>query len=140
MVASVLFLAAMIVPRVTNSHIAPREAAALASLNDIHTADAMYAASHPELGFAPDLSVLAGFSKSSGRKGVDQELASGAKTGYVFTYTPGERVNGLVNSYTVTAVPEKVGETGQRRFFSDQSGKIHYSFAGPADANSPVVQ
>ncbi len=139
-VASILFLAAIFIPRITNSHIAPREAAALASLNDIYTADAAYATSHPELGFAADLATLADFSKTAGRKGVDQELATGNKTGYVFTYTPSPRVDGTIRSYIVSAVPEKVGETGQRRFFSDESGKIHYNAAGPADVESPALQ
>jgi type IV pilus assembly protein PilA len=139
-VAVILLMAAIFVPRITNSHIAPREAAALASLNDVHASDEAYAASYPALGFAPDLATLADFSKSAGRKGVDQELASGTKTGYVFTYTPGERVNGVIQSYTMTAVPQKVGETGQRRFFSDESGKIHYSPNELADAGSPVLQ
>jgi hypothetical protein len=139
-VASIVFLAAVFVPRITNSHIAPREAAALASLNDIHTADAAYAAAHPELGFAADLPTLAEFSKVSGRKGVDQELATGHKTGYVLIYNPSPKRDGAIRSYTVTAKPEQVGVTGQRRFFSDESGKIHYNAAGPADAESPVLQ
>jgi len=133
-------VAAVCVPRITNSHIAPREAAALAALNDVHTSDEAYAASHPERGFAPDLASLADFSKYAGRKGVDQELATGRKTGYVFTYTPGTPVNGVIQSYTVTAVPEIVGETGRRRYFSDESGKIHYSLNASADVGSPILQ
>jgi hypothetical protein len=139
-VASILFLAGIFVPRITNSHIAPREAAALASLNEIHTAETLYAAAHPQVGFTPDLPVLAEFSKANGGKGIDAELATGRKTGYVFTYSPGPKVSGVTQSYSVAAVPEQVGQTGQRRFFSDQSGKVHYNYAGPADAESPVIQ
>ncbi len=138
--ASILFLAGIVIPRITNSHIAPREEAALASLNEIHTAEVRYAAAHPEAGFTPDLPVLAQFSKASGGKGIDDELATGRKTGYIFTYTPAPRIDGTIRTYTVTAVPEEVGKTGQRRFFSDESGKLHYSYAGPADAESPVIQ
>ena len=29
---------------------------------------------------------------------------------------------------------------GERRFYSDESGEIHYNAAGPADVNSPVLQ
>jgi hypothetical protein len=33
-----------------------------------------------------------------------------------------------------------VGTTGQRRFFSDESGEIHYNASGPADLSSAVIQ
>jgi hypothetical protein len=32
-----------------------------------------------------------------------------------------------------------VGTTGQRRFFADESGDIHYNADGVADASSPVI-
>jgi hypothetical protein len=49
-------------------------------------------------------------------------------------------VNGAIRSYTLTAVPDQVGTTGQRRFFSDESGEVHYNGGGVADASSPVLQ
>jgi hypothetical protein len=64
----------------------------------------------------------------------------GRKSGYTFTYAPGEKVNGAIRSYTVTAVPDQVGSTGQRRFYSDQAGEIRYNAFGPADATSPVLR
>jgi len=67
------------------------------------------------------------------------DLASGRKSGYTFTYTPGEKVNGAIRSYTVTAVPDQVGTTGQRRLFSDDSGEVHYNASGAADSTSPVI-
>ena len=75
-----------------------------------------------------------------GEQTIDNNLASGRKSGYTFTYTPGEKVNGAIRSYTITAVPDQVGSTGQRRFYSDESGEIHYNAAAPADATSPVIQ
>jgi hypothetical protein len=37
------------------------------------------------------------------------------------------------------AVPDQVGTTGERRFYTDESGDIHYNGSGPADATSPVI-
>ena len=71
---------------------------------------------------------------------IDDNLASGRKSGYTFTYTPGEKVNGAIRSYTITAVPDQVGTTGQRRFFSDETGEIHQNSSGIADASSPELQ
>ena len=49
-------------------------------------------------------------------------------------------MNGAIRSYTITAVPDQVGSTGQRRFFSDETGEIHYNASAQADATSPVIQ
>ena len=94
----------------------------------------------PDLGFTVDLITLGGTSQSGGEQTIDTNLASGRKSGYTFTYTPGEKVNGAIRSYTVTAVPDQVGTTGQRRLFSDESGEVHYNASGAADATSPVIQ
>ena len=99
-VASILFLAAIFIPRITNSHIAPREAAALASLNDIYTADAAYATSHPELGFAADLATLADFSKTSGTKGSRSRARNRKQNGlrlHLHTFAKGRRDDPLLH-------------------------------------------
>jgi prepilin-type N-terminal cleavage/methylation domain-containing protein len=126
-VASILFLAAIFIPRITNSHIAPREAAALASLNDIHSADAAYAASHPQAGFAQDLNVLADFSKASGRKGVDQELATGHKTGYVGHRTQ-ERLRFYLQSWSNGQRHHSVvhGDSGAREGWGNGTAPIPF--------------
>ena len=92
------------------------------------------------LGFTVDLMTLGGTSQSGGEQTIDTNLASGRKSGYTFTYTAGEKINGAIRSYTVTAVPDQVGTTGQRRFFSDESGEVHYNAGGSADTTSPVIQ
>ena len=71
---------------------------------------------------------------------IDSALASGAKGGYVFTYTAGATgVGGNVLSYSISANPITPGTTGQRRFFTDQSGVIRASTAGVADASSTPI-
>ena len=110
------------------------EHSAIASVKAINSAEMIYAASHPGSGFTAELATL------GGEQTIDTNLASGRKSGYTFTYTPGEKVNGAIRSYTITAVPDQVGTTGQRRFFADESGEIHYNASGPADVTSPVIQ
>ena len=51
-------------------------------------------------------------------------------------------VNGVdrFNSYTITAVPQTVGKTGDRGFCSDQSGIIKYDPAGGTNCTQPLGQ
>ena len=109
------------------------------SLSAVYRAEAAYASRHPDLGFSTTLAELSSDTGGS-PESFDPNLASGRKGGYTFTYTPGERVNGVIRTYTITAVPDQVGSTGQRRFFADESGEMRYSASGPADTSSPVIQ
>lgn len=136
----ILIIAAFTIPKLTKSQIPAHEASALASIRAINEAEMIYSSTHPDVGFTADLAILGGTSQSGGEQTIDQPLATGRKSGYTFTYTPGEKVNGAIRSYTITAVPDQVGTTGQRRFYSDESGEVHNNSSGLADANSPVLQ
>jgi type IV pilus assembly protein PilA len=139
-VTIILIIAAFTIPRLTKSTIPAHEASALASIRAVNEAEMIYASSHPDLGFTADLAMLGGTTQSGGEGTIDNVLASGRKSGYTFTYTAGEKVNGAIRSYTITAVPDQVGTTGQRRFFSDESGEVRFNSSGPADASSPEMQ
>jgi len=139
-VTIILIIAAFTIPKITKSQIPAHEASAIASIKAINEGEMIYSSSHPDVGFTPDLVTLGGTSQSGGEQTIDQPLALGRKSGYTFTYTPGEKVNGAIRSYGITAVPDQVGTTGQRRFFSDESGEVHYNASGPADATSPTIQ
>jgi type IV pilus assembly protein PilA len=139
-VTIILIIAAFTIPKITKAQIPAHEASAIASIKAINAGQMIFSSSHPDVGFTPDLAQLGGTAQGGGEQTIDTNLASGRKSGYTFTYTPGEKVNGAIRSYTITAVPDQVGSTGQRRFFSDESGEIHYNGSGPADATSPVLQ
>jgi prepilin-type N-terminal cleavage/methylation domain-containing protein len=138
-VTIILIIAAFTIPRITKSQIPAHEASAIASLKAINEAEMIYSSSHPDAGFTPDLQMLGGTAQGGGEQTIDNALAGGRKSGYTFTYTPGEKVNGAIRSYTITGVPDQVGTTGQRRFFSDESGEVHYNADGTADGASPVI-
>jgi type IV pilus assembly protein PilA len=139
-VTIILIIAAFTIPRLTKATIPAHEASALASIKAITFAEGSYASTHPELGFTPDLATLGGTEQGGGERAIDTNLASGRKSGYTFTYTPGEKVNGAIRSYSITGVPDQIGTTGQRRFYSDESGDVHYNASGAADASSPTIQ
>jgi len=137
-VTIIVIIAAITIPALTKSTMPAHEASAMASVKAINEAEMIYSNSHAELGFTADLPMLGG-SAQGGEQAIDNALANGHKSSYTFTYLPGEKVNGAVRSYTITAVPDQVGTTGRRRFFSDESGQIRYSDDGMADASSPVL-
>ena len=64
---------------------------------------------------------------------IDSILASGIKSGYSITYTPGAaNAAGLISTYTILALSLTVNVTGQRAFCSRQDGVIHYNQTGTA--------
>jgi type IV pilus assembly protein PilA len=139
-VTIILIIAAFAIPRFTGATIPAHEASAIASIKAINESEMIFASSHPDIGFSPDLATLGATVQSGGAATIDVNLASGRKSGYTFTYTPGEKVNGAIRSYSVTAVPDQLGSTGNRRFYSDEAGEIHFNGAGPADSSSPTLQ
>jgi hypothetical protein len=72
---------------------------------------------------------------------VDSLLGSATptKSGYTFSYTAGTPSNGVVSQYSITAQPQSAS-TGQRYFFTDQSGVIRQTTnAQPATAASNPI-
>lgn len=143
-VAIILIIAAIAVPNLLRSRIAANEASAVGSVRTINTAEVTYAATYPDTGFTTTLTSLgptadATTAASSTAAGlIDKVLASGTKSGYKFTL--GGASGTPVTTYTVTAAPVTAGQTGQRGFFSDQSGVIRYDPAGSATVGSNPLQ
>ena len=137
-VVTIILIIAAFPKRLAKAQI-PHEASALASIKAIHEAEVMFASTHPDQGFTPDLATLGSTGNNGGEQSIDNNLARGRKSGYTFTYTPGEKINGAIRSYTITAVPDQVGTTRPRRFYSDESDEIHYKASGSADASSPTI-
>ena len=137
-VAIILIIAAIAIPNLLKSKMAANESSAVGSMRTINTAQVTYAASCPNIGYSASLAELNTGAICAGGTGIiDNVLSTVTKSGYTFTYTPGAAAaNGVVSTYTNVAVPLNVGVTGQRGFFSDQSGVIRYSLSGAAPTNA----
>lgn len=138
-VAIILIIAAIAIPNLLRAKIAANEASAVGSLRTINTASVEYSTTYG--GYPQTLVSLGGpaggTAASTSAELIDAVLAGGTKSGYSFTYTTGSTdSNGNVLAYTLTAVPTSVGTTGQREFFTDQSGVIRYNTTGAANVNS----
>jgi type II secretory pathway pseudopilin PulG len=143
-VAIILIIAAIAIPNLLRSRMAANEASAVGSLRTINTAEVTYATSYPSEGFSANLASLGGAAPCTTAAIataclIDEVLSvTGIKSGYTFT-APGTGAIPRV-AYTATAVPTLVGSSGQRAFFSDQSGVIRYDTTGAgATAGSPAL-
>jgi len=138
-VAIILIIAAIAIPNLLRSRIAANEASAVGSIRTINTGEVTYFSTYPQTGFA-NLTALGPNGGSGGTSTgaglIDDVLATGTKSGYHFVATPGSDTP--PSTYTVTGDPLN-SQTGQRHFFSDQSGVIRGDSAGAATvASTPI--
>lgn len=136
----ILIIAAIAIPNLLRSKMAANEASAVGSLRTVNVACVTYAARFQN-GYPESLANLGpGQPPSSAAADfIDSALASGRKSGYMFSYTP-RTINGPVSGYFLTADPISPGSTGVRHFFVDETGVIRSSATGPANGDSPPLQ
>ncbi len=139
-VAIILIIAAIAIPNLLRSKMAANEASAVGSLRTLNTACVSYSTTYGT-GYPAALANLGPGAPATAATAdlIDSVLASGTKSGYVFTFVSGAPVGGQVPTYTINADPVTVGTTGQRGFFTDQSGVIRANPTGPATVNSTPI-
>jgi type IV pilus assembly protein PilA len=107
----------------------------------------MYSVTFPSHGYACSLQVLGGDSSAGPPSAnavqlLPNDLASGIKSGYIFTISNCTRENlhdsNRVTGFTVTAVPQAVGKTDNRGFCSDEYGAIKYDPTGGTQCTQPL--
>ena len=145
-VAIILIIAAIAIPNLMRSRMAANEASAVGSIRTINTAEVTYASAYPDQGFASGLSLLGGSASSCATSTgatsstaclIDSVLASGTKSGYSFVLVGGGTVPN--NTFTDNADPVNPGQSGQRHFYSDQSGVIRANQQNAAtSADNPL--
>jgi len=141
-VAIILIIAAIAIPNLMRSKMAANESSAVGSLRTINTAMVTYSNTYPQQGFAAALVNLGGAAAVCATPTgatlnsaclIDNVLAAGTKSGYVFTATGGGQTPAV--TYTSLALPQAPGQSGQRAFCSDQSGVIYNDPSGTACTN-----
>ena len=134
-VAIILIIAAIAIPNLLRSKMAANEASAVGSLRTLNTACVTYSTTYGS--YPAGLTNLgpATSATSTSADLIDSVLSSGTKSGYTFTYAAGS--NNL--SYTINADPVTRGTTGQRSFFTDQSGVIRADTAAAATVSSTPI-
>ena len=136
-IAIILIIATIALPKLNRAKMYAHETAAIKTLQTIHTAQTQYQSQFGK--FAASLTELG--PPQNGQPGpqaadlIDSNLASGEKSGYKFV------VAGNQGGYTISAVPIAYNSTGSRSFFSDQTMQIRQNYgADPATAQSPELR
>jgi type IV pilus assembly protein PilA len=151
-VAIILIIAAIAIPNLLRSKMAANESSCVGSLRTINTAEVTYFTAYPATGYSLDIPSLGGVPATCATTAttaaaclIDNILATAtaagtAKSGYWFTYAIAGAAGGINTAYTLTGQPANAGTTGQRFFFTDQTGVIRYGLTGAATAASSAIQ
>ncbi|HET8547072.1 MAG TPA: prepilin-type N-terminal cleavage/methylation domain-containing protein [Bryobacteraceae bacterium] len=136
-VAIVLILAAVAVPKLNQNRMLANETAAVQQIQTIHKAQVQYQSQFNR--FANSLAEL-GPGQGGGTVGpaaadlIPGDLALGRKSGYIFT------VAGTPTGYQVNANPQSYNRDGRRTFYSDHTLVIRENWGQePATVASPEL-
>jgi type IV pilus assembly protein PilA len=147
-VAIILVIAAVAIPNLLRSRISANEAAAVASMRTIITSEIVYSSTYT-VGFSADLPSLSdggtpsncippAVPLASSACLLDASVASGTKSGYLFTYAP-TAGSGVNNAYKLNADPVSAGISGQRHFYTDETDVLRVNMTAAAAASDPTL-
>ncbi len=125
-VAIIAIIAAIAIPSLLNARMSGNEASAISSLRTLTTVNEQY-----RTRFGAYSATLAAL-QAEGY--IDTVLGAGTKSGYGFAF------GGAGATWTTAATPSTIGTTGERGFYTDESGVIRFSTNGAAPDNtfSPI--
>jgi prepilin-type N-terminal cleavage/methylation domain-containing protein len=136
-IAIILIILAIAVPRLSVAQMNAREMAVVREIQTLNTAQTQYmsqfgryATTLAELGPPPS-----GAPSPAAADLIPGSLSSGDKDQYLFLMT------GTPQGYTINVNPKVFNSSGRRTFFSDQSMIVHQNWtAEPANASSPELK
>jgi type IV pilus assembly protein PilA len=135
----ILIIMVIAIPGFQKAIIKANQTSAVASLRLINTMENDYNSSYPAHGFTCTLAQLGGKASSGtptpdAAQLINDDLSSGHKAGYTFAITNCGKttINNTdqVNSYTLTAVPNSPGHTGNLGYCTDESNQVRYDPKG----------
>jgi type IV pilus assembly protein PilA len=148
-IAIILILMLMAIPTVGHLKKMANETSAINTMQVITKAELSYDNTYPMNGYACSLTAMGGDPNSgppsaTSAQILQPDLVSGYKSGYIFSVVCKEKVtvNGIdrYNGYTVTAIPQTVGKTGDRGFCENDNGMILFDPAGATNCTQPLGQ
>jgi type IV pilus assembly protein PilA len=136
----ILIIAAIAIPNLVHGKMRANEAAAVASVKTINTAETLFFDLYPDVGYATNLASLGSngttcetTSSNNACIIMDDTLTSGTKSGYMFSIV-GNGSTTPISGYSVTASPAS-GLSGHCSVSSTESGDVHLFLPG----GDPVV-
>jgi type IV pilus assembly protein PilA len=136
-VAIILIIASIAIPNLLRSKMAANEASAVATMRTLNTSAVAYSVTYGN--YPTHLTNLAPATSASSTSAdlVDSVLGKdpATKSGYTFVYTAANSNS----TYTLVATPVTQGVSGQRGFFTNQSGVIRADSSGSATSSSTPI-
>jgi type IV pilus assembly protein PilA len=136
-VAIILIIAAIAIPNLLRARMAANESSAVGTVRTLVTSEVTYSSTW-NAGFSPDLAslgspVLPCTASPATACLIDPLIAGGGpKSGYSDAALGSPAVNGVVNTFGVSAYPVVIGSTGTNTFCSDESGVVRKDPTGTA--------
>ena len=125
-ISVIIILAGLSVPSMIRSNVTSNEATTIVNLRSLHTSFVMYYNDNDKE-YPLALADMSQYTSTS--------LSQGSKSGYSYVY---KRVD--EDTYTVNANPERLGKTGSRYFYLDESGIIRYNSSGESCGTYPITE
>jgi type IV pilus assembly protein PilA len=149
-VAIIGIIAAIAVPGLLRARMSGNESSAIGSLRAVNSAQASYASSAAPGGYSVDLAVLAKACPSSTQGFISPDLGatSSVKSGYTITMTDAAGAADVANDcngtmsrtgYYSTAIPLKLGSSGNRSFASTAGGSIFFTLTATPTAETDMA-
>jgi type IV pilus assembly protein PilA len=135
-VAIILIIAAIAIPNLLRARMAANESSAVGTVRTLVTSEVTYSSTW-NVGFSPDLASMGGALPCTAAPAtaclIDPLIANGGpKSGYSDAALGSAPVNGVVNTFGVSAYPVVIGSTGTNTFCSDESGVVRKDPTGTA--------
>ena len=143
----IIIIMALAVPQILHMKKNANQVSAVQSMHVLASAEQGYSSSYPTSGFGCPIAVLGGDPKSGAPSAqsaqlIPPDLATGIKSGYVFTVTCGSKTTAnnqdVYNSVDITAVPQTVGKTGDNGYCTDENAVIKVDPAGGTNCTQPL--
>jgi len=148
-VAIIIIIVTMAIPRISSAKMAANETAAVTSLTAINRSQISYQTTYPTKGFADSLSALGIGALSANGTCVpspmnacliDPNLSSGVKLGYRFAMQAGTQVNNINMTYGAGAAPLAYNSSGVRLFCTTEEQQIRFDANVNGSTNPPSPQ
>jgi len=143
-----LIIMAFAVPQMLKVKKTADEDSAIQTMRTVGSAEASFNSAYPGTGYACPLAALGGDPKAGAPSATAAQLidpalaATGQKSGYTFSVTCGTKVTvnnqDMYTSYTLTAVPQTVGKTGDRGYCSDENDIIKFDPTGATNCTQSI--
>lgn len=125
-VGILIILVSLAIPNMLRANITANEAVALANTRHLYTALQMYYYNNNKI-YPRRLRLLIDY--------VSQALSRGRKSGYLFNYT-----RDSIDNFHIQINPRTPGRTGERYFYTDETGIVTYSRGREATKDDPAVE